>query len=513
MKKNYLSTISGATLYISFILILAKGVGFVREIVFAGYYGTGTQYDIYLVASAIPLTLNIVVFFVGQNYFIPALNRISDPDEAKKVQFSKQVFVSYILINFVLTLPMFFFSEWFLKLFFSLPQKESINAPKLIFQILLITIPLSAGISILTSYLQSKLEFKSPAISYLFINISIILLVILFSYSLGNLSIALGYLIGTIMQFLYLLKKTFGFKIFILNKKALKPEKIKSVLYFNIIYIVLIESIGQLYTIIDRVFFEELPVGGVASIYYAQSLYLFPISIFTFALSTVIFPRISKAFSEENIFEINEILSRSSRVTVLVFTPITMVYLCYSNTLIKLIFERGKFSNEGTLLTSEALGVFSISLVFYAIYSILNKVFYSANLSKLLLILTIIGICLKYLLNYLLVTGLAQAGLALSTSITYILFMIVSLFLFKLKLNIKLDRNVWLELLLNIFNGIFSYILVEIFFYLFSTVDIIILKVFVYLAVFMINNLLINYATIELIKLNLFNSHFFSRLK
>ncbi|MBW7843563.1 MAG: polysaccharide biosynthesis C-terminal domain-containing protein [Ignavibacterium sp.] len=513
MKHKFLTTISGATLYISFILILSKGIGFIREIVFAGYYGTGTQYDIYLVSSVIPLTLNIVVFFVGQNYFIPSLNRYSDTGEKNEIQFSKQVFLSYILLAFILIIPLFFFSEWLLKVFFSLPQKEIRDTPKLIFQILLFTVPLSAGISILTSYLQSKLEFKFPAISYLFINFSIIIIIILFSSSLGNISIALGYLIGTLLQFVYLLKKTFGIRAFIFETKYLLPDKIRSVLYPNIIYIVLIESIGQLYTIIDRIFFAELPDGGVASINYAQSLFLFPISIFTFALSTVIFPKISKAFSKKNLFEVNEILSRSSRVTVLIFTPIALIYLFYSTPLIKLIFERGKFSNEGTLLTSEALGVFAISLVFYALYSILNKVFYSANLSKLLLILTIIGICLKYLLNYQLVGYFEQAGLALSTSITYIIFLIISLYLIKLKLNIDLDKKVWLELILNVFNGIFSYIFVETFFSLFSFADIFVVKLSFYLFVYMNNNLLIDYGTIKFIKLNFFSNQLFFNLK
>ncbi|MDT3696510.1 MAG: lipid II flippase MurJ [Ignavibacterium sp.] len=513
MKHKFLSTISGATLYISFILILSKGIGFIREIVFAGYYGTGVQYDIYLVSSVIPLTLNIIVFFVGQNYFIPSLSKYSNFGEKSEIKFSKQVFVSYILLTFILIIPLYFFSEWFLEIFFSLPQKEISSTPKLIFQILLLTVPLSAGISILTSYLQSKLEFKSPAISQLFINFSIIILIVLYSSSLGNISIALGYLIGTLLQFVYLLRKTFGIRAFILETKSLLPEKIRSVLYLNIIYIVLIESIGQLYSIIDRIFFAELPEGGVASIYYAQSLFLFPISIFTFALSTVIFPRISKSFSENNLFEVNEILSRSSRVTVLIFTPISLVYLFYSTPLIKLVFERGKFSNEGTLMTSEALGLFTISLVFYAIYSILNKVFYSANLSKLLLLLTIIGICLKYLLNYQLVAYFAQAGLALSTSITYIVFFIISLYLIKLKLNVSLDKKVWLELLLNVFNGIFSYIFVEAFFYIFSFTDIILVKLSFYLFVYMINNLLIEYETIKFIKQNLFRNQLFFNLK
>lgn len=500
MKRKFLSTIGGASLYISLVLVLTKGVGFIREIVFAGYYGTGQQYDIYLVSSVIPITLNIIVFYVGQNFFIPALNNHAISNDKTPAQLTKQVFISYILFVFILIIPIFIFSDWILQSFFSSQKILVDNTANLIFRLLLLTVPLSAGISILTAYLNSNLEFRYPAISYLFINSSIIILVISLSKFLDNVSIALGYLFGTILQCIYLLKKTFGFRAFIVNYRELFPNQIRSLISINILYIVFIESIGQLYMIIDRIFFESLPIGGVASINYAQSLFQFPISIFTFALSTAIFPRISKIFAQHNFTEVSRILSESIRITILIFIPISVIFIFYGIPIIRLIYERGNFSDEGTILTSEALGHFSISLVFYATYSVLNKVFYSADLSKYLLLITIAGICLKYILNHILIIEFAQAGLALSTSITYMSFLIISIIIFKFKLNLDLAKIFCLELTFNIFNAILSYLLVEELFDLFNMNEIILLKIIIFLMLYLINNILLNHSTIEFLK-------------
>ena len=133
-----------------------------------------------------------------------------------------------------------------------------------------------------------------------------------------------------------------------IDNLRLSYNNIKTSVKSAIIIIILIESIGQLYMIVDRFFYQEVNTGGIASLNYAQSLFQFPISIFTFALSTALFPKISEAFSNKKTDTVNKILNDSIRVSLVIFIPITLTYFLYGDTVVELIFERGQFTSNGT---------------------------------------------------------------------------------------------------------------------------------------------------------------------
>ncbi|MFB3056942.1 MAG: lipid II flippase MurJ, partial [Ignavibacteriaceae bacterium] len=101
----------------------------------------------------------------------------------------------------------------------------------------------------------------------------------------------------------------------------------------------------------------------------------------------------------------------------------------FGDTIIKILFERGKFSPGDTEITFSVLKIYSLSLVFYSIYSIFNKIIYGARLVNSLLIITLGGILIKVILNIILVSEYQQNGLALSTSINFTFFFITSLVL------------------------------------------------------------------------------------
>ena len=115
MKSNFTSSIAGATVYISLALIISKGLGFIREVVFAGYYGVGLDYDIYLVGAVIPVTINIIIYFIGQNFFIPAYNKLFLENKNKASEFTGSVLISFIIISSLLSITLLFFSEILVK--------------------------------------------------------------------------------------------------------------------------------------------------------------------------------------------------------------------------------------------------------------------------------------------------------------------------------------------------------------------------------------------------------------
>jgi len=444
MNKKFTSTIAGASIFISILGLLSRGLGFIREMIFAKNFGLETEFDLYLVGAVLPITINTVILYIGQNYFIPEFQKInsSNPDEAQK--YFKKTFIGFTMAGTLLALLLFFASDFIINFYMHSAAPASREVATQIFIIFLITIPFSAAVSILSALLQTVYEFKYPAVSLLFLNFSIILLLLFFSDRFGVFIIPIGYTVGTILQLGYLLIKSRKFLKFDFRINIEELNNSKSILSSSIVVIILIESIGQMYSIFDRYFLGYISPGGIASLNYAFIIFLLPISIFSVSLATVVFPKITQAIVNSSKNDLQRIYNESISINILIFMPFTFLLFYFGETIIKIAFERGKFLGESTTITYDVLKCYSISLIFYSVYTVLNKMFYSLNLVKLLLVVTIMGIILKMIFNFLLVEQYQQDGLAISTSISFIFFFAVSYLVINRKLEVR-DKTLFIK--------------------------------------------------------------------
>ena len=219
-----------------------------------------------------------------------------------------------------------------------------------------------------------------------------------------------------------------------------------------------IESLSQLFMFSDRYFYNSVESGGIAALNYAINLYLLPLSIISLAISTAIFPVLSKSI-DENSTATEKHLNNFFSVNTLLFIPITIVLVFFGDTIIRVLFERGEFTTQDSEMTYSALKIYAFSLIFYSSYAVLNKLIYSKKLIGYLLLIAMISISLKIILNFVFVDNLKQDGLALSTTLSYFSFFALSFFLvtFKVKLS---DKSYFLkELLWGLVNGAVSILL------------------------------------------------------
>jgi putative peptidoglycan lipid II flippase len=436
MSQKFTSTIAGASIFISLLGLASRGLGFFREMIFANNFGLETVFDLYLVGAVLPITINTIILYIGQNYFIPEYQKkyATDPEEAQK--YFKQSFMGFTLAGILLAALLYLTGNIIIDFYMHSASPASRELATQVFNILLLTIPFCSGISILSALLQTVYEFKYPAISVLYLNMSIIIMIFALIDKIGIFVIPIGYLIGTLLQFFYLQFKSRKYYKLNLVIHLRQFYLLKSIIGSSLLIILVIESIGQLYSILDRYFLGYISSGGIASLNYAYIIFLLPISIFSVSLATVVFPKITQAIVRSSKNELQRIYNESISINILIFMPLTFLLFNFGETIIKIAFERGKFFGDSTTITYNVLKCYSISLVFYSIYSVINKMFYSLNLTKLLLVITIIGIILKMIFNFLLVERYQQYGLAISTSISFIFFFSISYLIINRKLEV-----------------------------------------------------------------------------
>jgi len=461
MSQKFTSTIAGASIFISILGLLSRGLGFIREMIFANNFGLETEFDLYLVGAVLPITINTVLLYIGQNFFIPEFQKINSSNAEAAQKYFKQSFITFVSAGTFISILLFFTGDFIINIYMQSASSASREIATHVFNIFLLTIPFSAAVSILSALLQTVYEFKYPAVSLLFLNLSIIVLLLFFTDRFGVYIIPVGYTVGTFLQFGYLLLKSKKFVKLNLLTRIGGFSISKSIFSSSIVIIILIESISQLYSIFDRYFYGEISSGGIASLNYAMIIWFLPVSIFSISLATVVFPTITKAIIESSFDEIEKIYNESISMNTFIFIPMTFIMFFYGDTLIRIFFERGKFVEESTAITFSVLRLYALSLAFYSVYAVFNKIFYSIGKANLLLVITISGLLLKLSLNFVLV-DLQQDGLALSTSISFIFFFFASYLVLNAKLKIK-DRFLFIkDFIIHLINCVFCLISIKI---------------------------------------------------
>lgn len=453
MAKKFTSTVAGATILIAIVSIVSKGLGFLREVVFANSFGLGNDFDIYLVSSVIPITITTIIYYIAQNYYIPLFAQAKKTNSTN-VFFNRNIVV-FFLGSIVLTILLYFFSDYLIALYLKSSLLNVKQMALIIFQLSLTCIPLTALNSFYISYSQSELEYRVPAFSQIIQSLSLLIVLLILNKTMGILAIPISFICGTLLQLLFLI--AYNIKIF--NYKHFSGLKFftQNTITKSFIYVILIEVIGQFYILADRFFFDKVEPGGIAALNYGVNVFQIPILIFTFAISTAVFPKFSNCVATKDWSEIKKNVKDIIIINLFIYIPIFFVLFLYGDAVIKIIYQRGKFTEQDTVMTFNILKFMSLSLVFYTVYGILNKLFYSFNLTRTLFLITISGISIKIFLNFMFVSSYKQNGLAVSTVITYLFFFLTTFIILNKKIKFN-DYKTYLSTFIFYFlNGILSY--------------------------------------------------------
>lgn len=488
-KKSFVSSVAGASIILASISVFSKGVGFFREILYANTFGLNKEFDLYLVSAAIPITINTAVIYIGQHFFVPTYHQLKKESDLKAVNFFNSAFYFFILGGILLSLLLGLFSHQIINLFISQQSSVTKNLTTNLFLLFLITIPLNAGVSILTSYMQSEYKFTLPALAQLLINLTIILMVLFLSGAINIYVLPVAFIIGNLIALIILIiSSRKNFRAIDFEKfNYLKIEKSNLLLILTFI-----EFISLSYPIIDRYFYARIPEGGIAALNYALTVYSMPVSIFTLALITAIFPKFSQQANESHV-DLVIALKKGININIFLIVPISAILIFNGYDLIKLFYERGEFVAADTKMTELVLIYYSISLIFYSTYLLAIKLLYSLSLHIWILIISVAGFIIKIVLNFLLVDSLYQNGLALSTSIVFILLFLSGFFIAGKNLRQRLNSYCFKKIIYSVTNVIFSYLSVYIVSELLrlDKLNLFTFKVITFLTIYILNSIVI----------------------
>ncbi|MBI3990772.1 MAG: murein biosynthesis integral membrane protein MurJ, partial [Candidatus Omnitrophica bacterium] len=391
---------------IGFATLVSRFLGYFRDAIIAGFFGTSLPAQAFVVAFRIPnLWRDLLGEGAANAAFVPVFTEeLTHRGRQEFWKLASILFYFVLSALLIITLLGILFSPLIVRLmapgFIKDPDKFllTIHITQALFPYLLLVGLAAYEMGVLNSIGH----FSTPAWGPVFLNIAIILFAAFFCRQIGVWALVAGILVGGIAQFAIQL-----FPLFRMGFRIEKPGNIKHPGLAKIGKLLLPRILGtgvyQLNLMVDTLFSSLgwiVGDGAVAAIYYANRLIQLPLAVFGVSMATAALPAMSVKAAEKNIKELKGLVSFSLKSLLTVILPVAAGLIVLGEPLVRILFQRGKFDEYSTHLTAMALTFYSFGLFSYSGVKILVSSFYAMQDTKTPVKVSVAALVLNIILNF-----------------------------------------------------------------------------------------------------------------
>jgi len=405
--------------------LASRILGYIRDMLIASCFGTGTYAVAFFAAFRIP---NLFRYLLGEGAlsasFIPVFTDYLQKSSREEAwQLAMATFNLLFLVLTGITL----LGTWGAPLIarvlvpgFAPDQVElTTNLLRLLFPFLLFIGLAALAMGILNSFKH----FAFPALAPMVLNLAMIISLIFLvkPQSLGGIRVlSLSVLIGGLGQLLI--------QVPILRKKGM-PARLMTIFRHpgvkRIVFLMGPAALGlaiyQMNIVVDTIFgsYESIVgEGAIAALYFGNRLMQLPLAIFGIAIATAVFPAMAGQVSQAEIDKLKETLLLALKMAFFLIIPSSVGLIVLGRPLVSLLFERGAFCARSVQDTATALSYYSLGLFAYAGVHITSRAFYSLQDTKTPVKIAGLTLLINIVLNLVLMQPLRLGGLALATSLS-----------------------------------------------------------------------------------------------
>lgn len=138
-------------------------------------------------------------------------------------------------------------------------------------------------------------------------------------------------------------------------------------------------AIYQINVYVSRLFAFSVHEGEASLFFYANRLMELPIGVFAIAVATVIYPLLARHAAEGNHTAMATDYRRGVRLILLLNVPAAVGLALLSSPIVRLLYERGKFTADDTATMAPLLAWFALGMPFFAVTSLMTRAFYATK--------------------------------------------------------------------------------------------------------------------------------------
>lgn len=405
---------------IAIFTLISKGLGFIREVFIASRYGSGVETDTYFVAMTATTIIMGTLGSALNTTLIPIFSEIRGKRGRRQQKiYLNNVLNIVILLTIIMAILAYIFSPIIIKILAKGFEGDQFDAAVRLNRIGLPIVVFLGITYVFSGYLQSNQVFGPHAIMGIPYNF-VFLIYLLFLVKGGDITnLMVVSVIAASTQFLIQLPavRHSGYR-YSLSFDLRDPYLSKAMIL--VLPVLLGSAVRQINVVIDKTLASELVDGSISALTYSSRINEMIIAVFVMAITTVVFPMLSKAFSEGDTTQVRKIFNEGVNIILLITVPATIGIMLLAEPVVRIFFERNAFDELATAMTSSALFYYSVGLIGSSLRLMLNKVFYSFQDTKTPMVNGTIAVVLNVVLNLLFIRFMGHNGLALATSISAI---------------------------------------------------------------------------------------------
>jgi putative peptidoglycan lipid II flippase len=406
-------------------ILVTRVLGYVRERVFAHYFGNGAAADAFRAALRIPNALrNLLGEGTLSASFIPvyaALNERENKEPARAL--AGAVLGLLILASGILAVIGIAFAPAITAIVaqgFDGPRRDLTTVlVRILFPMTGLMVVSAWCLGILNTHRRFFLPYAAPALW----NIAGIAAMVgaaawLRGEGIYGLALALawGTVAGSVLQIAIQLPACWRLLRGIPLRASLAPEGVRSVI---VAWAPLVVGAGvaQLSGLIDTFLGSFTGEGGLASLGYAQLVQMLPISLFGVAVAAASLPELSRdATSAAAYGQLRTRIATGFRRIAFFVVPSAFAFVAVGPTIIATLFQTGRFDADDSAFVGGVLAAYGIGLLGPATVKLLASGFYALRDTRTPVRIAIISLVVSALLSWLLMRRFGPAGIALGSS-------------------------------------------------------------------------------------------------
>ena len=415
----------------SFGIMLSRFAGFFRMMVVAAFFGTDSATDIFIVGLTFAILLRrIVAENALENAFLPIFTRIFHRTSRKKTWEAASSIINFTLVLALIftvlgiILAPVFISQLFPKFAERGLIPDTIKMTRLVMPYLfLVTMA-----AVMSTYLKAFNRFGIAESSTIFFSLGIIAGVLMFHSVSGIYSAGIGVLMGGFAQILFLfpfLSKIFRIKSMQFSYKPVInfDSPVNKKYYAQLGPISIDVIIAKVSEVVGQVLASSLKAGCISYLHFSMVIYQLPFAIISQAINSVVLKEFSEKIALFSKEKAKQLFVDGVKTNIFLLTPISVLMIVLAQPIVSVLLERGSFNAVSVVNTAHALQFYAIGLIGWGVHSLTVRVFAARIDIKTSVILNFFMLLLNILLCVILVnTSLTFAGLALATSISFMLF-------------------------------------------------------------------------------------------
>jgi putative peptidoglycan lipid II flippase len=396
-------------------------LGFVREVVYARFYGTSWELDAFLAASVVP----VILFGVFNGALVTALvplfsDYINTEREDEAWKLASTVIVAIVGLLGVCAAAGAWLAPWYVPKIARFTPAH-VHTAVVMTRWLMPTIVATSLTGVVGSLLNAYHRFGAAALQGFVANLCIIAFVWFAQPHYGAYALVFGALAGAFVSLLALAPSFFALRRFRFTLDLHHPGLVRLMQVLGPIAIG--SAAGQLAMFFDRYFASGMSEGTIAGMNFAVKVVGFPQQIFVTAIATVIFPLFASQFAQKNRVAMRKSVATGLQMVIFLTLPSAWGLCMLAGPIVQTLFERGAFTPEATVLCAQLLPYAAVGLVALAANVVLTRCLYACGVVRIAIAISVATVALNVALSLAWLPALGARGLLLANAVSQTLQM------------------------------------------------------------------------------------------